>query len=86
MWKNKKTKKKEFILISSGSCSKKVFEHCYNIKEIREYYIYCFNVYKYKPLMDEYPKLKGTYDVFETLKEKLYSISQWKWILFHHLI
>ena len=73
-----KNTKKEFILISSGSCSQKVFEYCYNIKEIREYYIYCFNVDKYKPLMDEYPKLKGIYDVFEKLKEKFYSIKPMK--------
>ena len=69
---------KEFILISSGSCSKKVFEYCSDIKEIREYYIYCFNVDKYKPLMDEYPKLKGIYDIFEKLKEKYYSIKPMK--------
>ena len=73
-----KNKKKEFILISSGSCSKKVFEYCSDIKEIREYYIYCFNVDKYKPLMDEYPKLKGIYDVFEELKEKFYPIKPMK--------
>ena len=73
-----KNTKKEFILISSGSCSKKVFEHCSNIEEIREYYIYCFNVDKYKPLMDKYPKLKGIYDIFEKLKEKLYSIKPMK--------
>ena len=73
-----KNTKKEFILISSGSCSKKVFEHCSNIEEIREYYIYCFDVDKYKPLMDKYPKLKGIYDIFEKLKEKLYSIKPMK--------
>lgn len=71
-------KKKEFILISSGSCSKKVFDYCSNINEIREYFIYCFNADKYKPLMDEYPKLKGIYDTFEDLKEKLYSIKPMK--------
>ena len=70
-----KNKKKEFILISSGSCSKKVFDYCSNIEEIREYYIYCFKVDKYKPLMEEYPKLKGVYDIFEELKKKLYSIT-----------
>ena len=70
-----KNKKKEFILITSGSCSKKVFDYCSNIEEIREYYIYCFKVDKYKPLMNEYPKLKGVYDIFEELKKKLYSIT-----------
>ena len=73
-----KNTKKQFILISSGSCSKKVFEYCSKIKEIREYYIYCFYVDKYKPLMDKYPKLKGIYDIFEKLKEKLYSIKPMK--------
>ena len=60
-----KNTKKEFILISSGSCSEKVFENCSNIKSIREYYIYCFDVDKYKPLMEKYPKLKRIYDIFE---------------------
>ena len=83
-----KDKKKEFILISSGSCSQKVFDYCSNIGEIREYYIYCFNVDKYKPLMNEYPKiagiynqfekLKGVYNEFNELKEKLYTISEIK--------
>ena len=69
-----KSRNKEFILISSGSCSKKVFNYCKTIKEIREYYIYCFNLKKYKPLMKEYSKLQGVYDDFDDLKEKLYSI------------
>ena len=35
-----KNTKKEFILISSGSCSKKVFDHCSNIEEIRKYILF----------------------------------------------
>ena len=34
--------KKQFILISSGSAAKKIYDYCSNIKEIREYLIYCF--------------------------------------------
>ena len=73
-----KNKKKEFILLSSGSCSEKVFDYCSNVQEIREYYIYCFNIDKYKPLMDKYSKLKGIYNVFEKLKEKFYLIKPMK--------
>ena len=45
-----KNNKKEFILISSGSCAQKIFNYCSDIDEIREYFIYCFNIDKYKPL------------------------------------
>ena len=37
-----KNKNKEFILISSGSCLQKVFDYCKKMKEIREYFIFCF--------------------------------------------
>ena len=68
--------KKEFILISSGSCAKKIFDYCSNMKEIREYFIYCFLKKKYMPLMNQYPKLKGVYNIFSELKEKLYTINE----------
>ena len=32
-----KNKNKEFILLSSGSAAKKIYDYCSNIKEIREY-------------------------------------------------
>ena len=68
--------KKEFILLCSGSSANKIFNYCSNIKEIREYYIYCFHNEKYKPLINEYSKLKGVYNVFNHLKEKLYTIKE----------
>ena len=68
--------KKEFILLSSGSCAQKIFDYCSNVKEIREYYIYCFLKGKYLPLMNKYPKLKGVYNIFSELKSKLYTIKE----------
>ena len=70
-----KRNQKQFILISSGSAAKKIYDYCYNIKEIREYFIYCFQKDKYIPLMNQYPKLKAVYNIFNDLKNKLYSIS-----------
>ena len=71
-----KNKNKEFILLSSGSAAKKIYDYCSNIKEIREYYIYCCYKEKYIPLMNQYPKLKGVYNIFESMKDKLYNINQ----------
>jgi hypothetical protein len=68
--------KKEFILISSGSAANKVFDYCRNIKEIREFYIYCFQKEKYLPLKDQYSKLKEVYNIFSHLKNKLYDIKE----------
>ena len=69
-----KKSKKPFILLSSGSAAKKIFDYCSNIKEIREYFIYCYFKYKYEPLVNKFNKLKGVYNVFSELKEKLYTI------------
>ena len=69
---------KQFILISSGSAAKKIYDYCSNVKEIREYFIYCWLKDKYMPLMNQYPKLKGVFNVFSQLKEKLYGINEIK--------
>ena len=68
--------KKEFILLCSGSSAKKIFDYCSTIKEIREYYIYCYFKEKYIHLKNIYPKLKGIYNIFDDLKEKLYTIKE----------
>ena len=68
----------EFILISSGSSAKKIFDYCSNINEIREYYIYCKTKEHYISLIDIFPKLKGVYDIFDNLKEKLMKIEEIK--------
>ena len=73
-----KRNKIKFILISSGSSAEKIFDYCSNIDEIREYYIYCSEKDKYKYLFDNYYKLKGIYNIFNELKEKLYSIDEIK--------
>jgi len=38
-----KNTKKNFILICSGSSSKKIFDYCSNISIINSYYIFCYN-------------------------------------------
>ena len=70
-----KNNQKEFILITSGSSAQKIIDYCSKYKFIREYYIYCFNINKYQSLMNQYPKIKGIYNNFDELKEKLYTIT-----------
>ena len=53
-----KNKNKEFILLSSGSAAKKIYDYCSNIKEIREYYIYCFYKEKYNTFNESISKIK----------------------------
>lgn len=69
---------KQFILISSGSAAKEAYHCCYNMKQIRECYIYCFQKKNYIPLMNNYIKLKGVYDDFDELVKKLCSIPKIK--------
>ena len=69
-----KNNQKEFILITSGSSAEKIIDYCYKFQFVRECYIYCFNLKKYLPLMNKYPKIKGIYNEFDKLKEKLYTI------------
>ena len=69
--------KTKFILISSGSSAESIFKFCSNMEdEIREYYIYCKDKENYLSLMEKYPKLKGVYNVFNVLKEKLSNIDE----------
>ena len=44
------------------------------MSQIKECYIYCYWKEKYLPLLNKYTKLKGVYNNFSDLKEKLYSI------------
>ena len=53
-----KNKNKEFILLSSGSAAKKIYDYCSNIKEIREYYIYCCYKEKYNTFNESISKIK----------------------------
>ena len=53
-----KRNKTEFILISSGISAEKIFDFCLNMKEMREYYIYCSEKEKYFNLIGKYSKLK----------------------------
>ena len=73
-----KRNKTEFILISSGISAEKIFDFCLDMKEMREYYIYCSEKEKYFNLMGKYTKLKGIYDKFSDLKENLKNIAEIK--------
>ena len=53
-----KNKNKEFILLSSGSAAKKIYDYCSNIKEIREYYIYCYYKEKIYTFNESISKIK----------------------------
>ena len=65
---------KYFILITSGSASQKLFEYCKqnNINKIYIYYIFCYNIKKYMPLMQKYPQLRGVFNTFYDLKKVLF--------------
>ena len=69
---------KDFILLSSGSSAEKIYNYCINMNQIRECYIYCCFKEKYVPLLNKYDKLKGVYNCFGELKEKLYNIKEIK--------
>ena len=69
---------KNFILLSSGSAAEKIYSYCINMNQIRECYIYCFMKEKYIPLQNKYTKLKGVYNNFNELKEKLFTIKEIK--------
>ena len=66
---------KKYILISSGSCAKKIFDYCTTIKinQIILYYIFCLNIPQYLPLKNIYPKLKYVYSSFESLERDIFS-------------
>ena len=65
---------KYFILITSGSASQKLFAYCKqnNINKIYIYYIFCYNIKKYMPLMQKYPQLRGVFNTFYDLKKVLF--------------
>ena len=70
-----KDSKKDFILICSGSSAKKIFDYCSNVNEINSYYIYCYDKQKYIPLIKEFPKLKGVYNIVKELFFTLYNLA-----------
>ena len=65
---------KIFVLLSSGSAAEKIYNYCIDMSQIKECYIYCYWKEKYLPLLNKNTKLKGVYNNFSDLKEKLYSI------------
>ena len=68
-----KHKRKQFILICSGSSAKKCFAYCTQINQIYEYYIYCNYIEKYIFLFQTYPKLKGVFNDFNKLINELFN-------------
>ena len=71
-----KKRNKRFILLCSGSASEKIFDYCSDMEQIREYYIFCFKKEKYEPLLKKYQKLKGVYNLFDELLDKLFHIEK----------
>ena len=66
-----KDTQKEFVLISSGRGANQIFNYCYDIEEIREYFIYCNYTSNYEYLKEKYPKLKKIFNNFDDLKGEL---------------
>ena len=66
---------RSFILISSGSSAKKLYDYCSqkNIDKIYMYLILCCSTQKYIPLSQTYHKLKGIFNSFDKLKQFLFS-------------
>ena len=67
---------KYFILISSGSTAKKLYDYCNekNINKICVYFIYTSNFQKYLYLQNlYYPKLNGIFSNFKDLINKIFS-------------
>ena len=66
---------RSYILISSGSSAKKLYDYC-NLKNVNKIYMYlilCCNTQKYVSLYNTYPKLKGIYKSFDDLTKFLFS-------------
>ena len=71
-----KKRDKQFILLCSGRAAEKIFKYCSDIEQIREYYIFCFKKADYIPLLEKYKKLKGVYNLFDELLEKLFDTEE----------
>ena len=71
-----KQRDKKFILLCSGRAAENIFNYCGQIEQIREYYIFCFKKEDYIPLLEKYQKLKGVYNKFDELLEKLFQIEK----------
>ena len=67
--------KRNFILITSGSSAKEVFDYCErnNINNIIFYLIFCGNKAKYENLIQKYTKLKGIFTSFPDLTKFIFS-------------
>ena len=67
--------KRAFILITSGSCAKKLFDYLSqkNINQIYKYYIYCMHKQNYEHLKNFYPKLKEIFTEFNDLAKDIFS-------------
>ena len=68
---------RKFILLSSGSSAKEVFDYCEtkNISNIYMYLIFCSYKQKYEEYFQFYTKLKGIYTNFYDLTKFLFSDS-----------
>ena len=67
--------KRNFILITSGSSAKEIFDYCEtkNINNIIFYLIFCGNKAKYQNLIRQHNKLKGIFTNFDDLTKFIFS-------------
>ena len=67
--------KRNFIIITSGSSAKEIFDYCEtkNINNIIFYLIFCGNKAKYQNLIQQYNKLKGIFTNFDDLTKFIFS-------------
>jgi len=70
-----KNSDKKFILISSDSSAEKIYDYWSDLWQIKYYYIFCFDTYKYSQLKRNFKKLKNIYDRVDELKQALSSIN-----------
>jgi len=66
---------RNFILISSGSSAKKIYDYCENknISNIKIYLIFCEYIQKYQNLKQDYFNLKGIFNDFNELIKFIFS-------------
>ena len=67
--------KRNFIIITSGSSAKEIFDYCEtkNINNIIFYLIFCGNKAKYQNLIRQHNKLKGIFTNFDDLTKFIFS-------------
>ena len=61
--------------IKGTSSAEKIYDYWSDLWQIKYYYIFCFDTYKYSQLKRNFKKLKNIYDRVDELKQALSSIN-----------